>query len=100
MSKFRKEFSQANPTLTQAITDVAIIGSGMMKLLSAGAVMSTGLIGFPELSYAAETPVLGGRLRAALANAPASDTLDPAKGSNRGNSCRLVKFDRRLTEPD
>lgn len=59
MSKFRKEFSRVNPNLTQAITDVAISRRGMMKLLSAGAVMSTGLIGFPEFSFAAETPVKG-----------------------------------------
>lgn len=69
MSKFRKEFSRVNPNLTQAITDVAISRRGMMKLLSAGAVMSTGLIGFPEFSFAAETPVKGGKLRAAVANA-------------------------------
>ncbi|PRD13287.1 ABC transporter substrate-binding protein [Pantoea coffeiphila] len=100
MSKFRKEFSHANPSLTQAITDVSISRRSMMKLLSAGAVMSTGLIGFPEFSYAAETPVLGGKLRAAVANASASDTLDPAKGSNSGDYCRLFMFYSGLTELD
>ena len=100
MSKFRKEFSQANPTLTQAITDVAITRRGMMKLLSAGAVMSTGLIGFPEFSFAAETPVMGGKLRAAVANASATDTLDPARGSNSGDYCRQFMFYSGLTELD
>ncbi|WP_338494576.1 ABC transporter substrate-binding protein [Erwinia aphidicola] len=100
MSKFRKEFSRVNPNLTQAITDVAISRRGMMKLLSAGAVMSTGLIGFPEFSFAAETPVMGGKLRAAVANASASDTLDPAKGSNSGDYCRQFMFYSGLTELD
>ncbi|WP_380179016.1 ABC transporter substrate-binding protein [Kalamiella sp. sgz302252] len=98
MSKFRKEL--LNPSLTQAITDVAISRRGLMKLLSAGAVMSTGLIGFPELSFAAETPVKGGRLRAAVANASATDTLDPAKGSNSGDYCRQFMFYSGLTELD
>lgn len=100
MSKFRKEFSRVNPNLTQAITDVAISRRSMMKLLSAGAVMSTGLMGFPSFSLAAETPVKGGKLRAAVANASASDTLDPAKGSNSGDYCRQFMFYSGLTELD
>lgn len=100
MSKFRKELSQASPSLTQAITDVSLSRRSLMKLLSAGAVMSTGLMGFPAFSYAAETPVQGGKLRAALANASASDTLDPAKGSNSGDYCRLFMFYSGLTELD
>ncbi len=63
MSKFRKEFSRVPPSLTQAIADVAISRRSMMKLLSAGALMSTGLVGFPSLGMAAETPVKGGKLR-------------------------------------
>ena len=100
MSKFRKEFSRVTPSLTQAITDVSISRRGMMKLLSAGAVMSTGLIGFPEMSFAAETPLQGGKMRAAVANASATDTLDPAKGSNSGDYCRLFMFYSGLTELD
>jgi peptide/nickel transport system substrate-binding protein len=100
MSKFRKEFSRVTPSLTQAITDVSISRRGMMKLLSAGAVMSTGLIGFPEMSFAAETSRQGGKMRAAVANASATDTLDPAKGSNSGDYCRLFMFYSGLTELD
>ena len=100
MSKFRKEFKPVNPSLTQAITEVSLTRRGMMKLLSAGAIMSTGLIGFPELSFAAETPVKGGKIRAAVANASATDTLDPAKGSNSGDYCRQFMFYSGLTELD
>lgn len=101
MSKFRKEFSRVNPALSQAINDVSISRRGVMKLLSAGAVMSTGLLGFPDFSFAAaETPVAGGKLRAALANSSASDTLDPAKGSNSGDYCRQFMFYSGLTELD
>ncbi|EFE94536.1 ABC transporter substrate-binding protein [Serratia odorifera] len=100
MSKFRKEFSRVPPSLTQAIADVAISRRSMMKLLSAGALMSTGLVGFPSLGMAAETPVKGGKLRAAVANASATDTLDPAKGNNSGDYTRQFMFYNGLTELD
>lgn len=100
MSKFPKAFNRVNPALTQAITDVAISRRGMMKLLSAGVVISTGLLGFPEFGLAAETPVKGGKLRAAMANASATDTLDPAKGNNSGDYTRQYMFYNGLTELD
>lgn len=100
MSKFRKEFSHVTPSLSQAINDVSLSRRGMIKLLSAGAVMSTGLVGFPSLGFAAETPVKGGKMRAAVANASATDTLDPAKGSNSADYCRQFMFYSGLTELD
>lgn len=100
MRKFRKVFEPVNPSVTTSFADVALSRRGMMKLLSAGAVMSTGLLGFPEFGYAAQTPVKGGTLRAAMANASASDTLDPAKGSNSGDYTRQCMFYNGLTELD
>lgn len=100
MSKFNKESGAINPALTQAITEARLSRRGLMKLLSAGAVMSTGLVGFPETSFAAETPVKGGKLRAAFANASATDTLDPAKGNNSGDYSRQYMFYSGLTELD
>lgn len=99
MSKFRKEFNRVTPSLTQAINEVAISRRGMMKLLSAGAMISTGLIS-PAFSFAAETPVKGGKLRAAMANASATDTLDPAKGNNSSDYTRQFMFYSGLTELD
>jgi len=99
MSKFRKEFNRVTPSLTQAINEVAISRRGMMKLLSAGAMISTGLIS-PAFSFAAETPVKGGKLRAAMANASATDTLDPAKGNNSADYTRQFMFYSGLTELD
>lgn len=92
MSKFRKEFGTVNPALTRAITEMSISRRGMMKLLSAGAVMSTGLIGFPEMSLAAENPVKGGKLRAAMSNGSALDTLDPARSNNSADYTRQYMF--------
>ncbi|WP_345828002.1 ABC transporter substrate-binding protein [Erwinia sp. HDF1-3R] len=100
MSKFRKEFGRVNPSLSQAINEVSLSRRSIMKLLSAGAVMSTGLVAFPAISAAAETPVKGGRLRAAVANASATDTLDPAKGNNSGDYTRQFMFYSGLTELD
>ncbi|NDL62227.1 ABC transporter substrate-binding protein [Acerihabitans arboris] len=100
MTKFVKDVNLVKPSMTNTITDVAITRRGMMKLLSAGVIMGTGLIGFPDFGYAAETPVKGGRLRAAMANASASDTLDPAKGSNSGDYTRQFMFYNGLTELD
>ncbi len=100
MSKFRKEFKRVTPSLTQAITDMSISRRDMMKLLSAGAVMSSGLIAFPSLSLADETPVKGGKLRAAMANASATDTLDPARGNNSSDYTRQFMFYSGLTELD
>ena len=100
MSKFRKEFGAVNPALTQAISEKKLSRRSIMKLLSAGAVMSSGLIGFPELSFAADTPVKGGKLRAAMSNASATDTLDPAKGNNSGDYTRQYMFYNGLTELD
>ncbi len=100
MRKFHKKLAVATPALTSVINDMAISRRGMMKLLTAGAVMSSGLIAFPDLSFAAETPVAGGKIRAAVANASATDTLDPAKGSNSGDYCRQFMFYSGLTELD
>ncbi|WJY13710.1 ABC transporter substrate-binding protein [Pectobacteriaceae bacterium CE90] len=100
MSKFDKNNQAKISPLTQAITDVSFSRRGVIKLLSAGVVMSTGLFGFPDLGFAAETPVNGGKLRAAVSNASATDTLDPAKGSNNGDYTRQFMFYNGLTELD
>ncbi|NIF23831.1 ABC transporter substrate-binding protein [Candidatus Pantoea multigeneris] len=92
MSKFRKEFGTVNPTLIRAISEVSLSRRSVMKLLSAGAVMSTGLIGFPEMSVAAENPVKGGKLRAAMSNGSALDTLDPARSNNSADYTRQYMF--------
>lgn len=100
MSKYKPESDALNPTLTRALTEGSLSRRSLMKLLSAGAVMSTGLIGFPQMSFAAETPVKGGKLRAAMSNASATDTLDPAKGNNSGDYTRQFMFYSGLTELD
>ncbi|PLR39704.1 ABC transporter substrate-binding protein [Chimaeribacter californicus] len=106
MSKFLKEFSgitvstQIDPSLSRAINEVSLSRRGLMKMLAAGAVASTGLLGFPDAVFAAETPVMGGKLRAAMANASATDTLDPAKASNSGDYVRQCMFYNALTELD
>ncbi|RQM37595.1 ABC transporter substrate-binding protein [Erwinia psidii] len=100
MSKFRKVFNQVDPSFTQAIDGVTLSRRQMIRLLSAGAVIGTGLSGFPALSFAEDTPARGGKLRAALANASATDTLDPAKGSNSADYCRQFMFYSGLTELD
>lgn len=73
---------------------------GMMKLLSSSAIAgsSMGLMGMPGLSLAEDKPVLGGKMRAGIANASAIDTLDPAKGNNTGDYTRQFMFYSGLTE--
>lgn len=106
MRKFRKEFSgidlssRIDPSLSRAINEVSLSRRGLMKMLAAGAAVGSGLIGFPEQVLAAETPVMGGKLRAAMANASATDTLDPAKASNSGDYVRQCMFYNGLTELD
>ncbi len=74
---------------------------GVMKMFSAGAALSTGIISLPNSAWAAEAkPVQGGKLRAAAANSSAADTLDPAKGNNSGDYMRQYMFFGGLTELD
>lgn len=100
MSKFDKESDAVNPALTRMLTEGSMSRRGLMKLLSAGAVMSSGLIAFPQMGFAATTPVKGGKLRAAMSNASATDTLDPAKGNNSGDYTRQFMVYSGLTELD
>jgi len=100
MSKLKKESDAVNSALTRALIEGSLSRRSLMKMISAGAVMSTGLIGFPQMSFAAETPVKGGKLRAAMSNASATDTLDPAKGNNSGDYTRQFMFYSGLTELD
>lgn len=72
----------------------------MLKLLSAGAVASSGIIGFPDLAIAAEQPVKGGKMRVALSTSSASDTLDPARSNNSADYTRQFMFLNGLTEID
>ncbi|GEM_PF-6998317 len=44
-----------NNALTRMLTEGTLSRRGLMKMLSAGAVMSSGIIGFPQLGFAAET---------------------------------------------
>ncbi|OQP32821.1 ABC transporter substrate-binding protein [Pantoea latae] len=89
-----------NNALTRMLTEGTLSRRGLMKMLSAGAVMSSGIIGFPQLGFAAETPVKGGKIRAAMSNASATDTLDPAKANNSGDYTRQCMFYNGLTELD
>lgn len=100
MSKFRKEFGTVNPALTRAITDMSLSRRSMMKLLTAGAVATTGLISFPDLAQAAETPKQGGKIRAAMSNGSALDTLDPARSNNSADYTRQYMFYSALLELD
>ncbi|MGM3160169.1 ABC transporter substrate-binding protein [Dickeya undicola] len=100
MSKYEKDGKTPCSPLSQAIREVSLTRRGVIRLLSAGVVMSSGLLGFPELSLADDKPVKGGKLRAAVSNASATDTLDPAKGSNNGDYTRQFMFYSGLTELD
>ncbi|WP_432413965.1 ABC transporter substrate-binding protein [Pantoea allii] len=101
MSKIdNKESDVTNPALTRMITEGTLSRRSLMKLLSAGAVMSTGLIGFPGMALAESKPVQGGKLRVGMSNASATDTLDPAKGSNSADYTRQFMFYSCLTEVD
>ena len=72
----------------------------MLKLLSAGAVVSSGIIGFPDLAMAGEQPVKGGKMRVALSASSAADTLDPARSNNSADYTRQFMFLNGLTEID
>ncbi|MDU7869496.1 MAG: ABC transporter substrate-binding protein, partial [Pantoea sp.] len=101
MSKFdNKEPDAVNPALTRMITEGSLSRRSLMKILSAGAVMSSGLIGFSGAALADDKPVKGGKLRAAMSNASATDTLDPAKSNNSGDYTRQYMFYSGLTELD
>lgn len=100
MGKFDKDSGAVNPALTRMITEGSLSRRSLMKLLSAGAAMSSGLMGFPQVGFAAENPVKGGKLRAAMSNASATDTLDPAKSNNSGDYARQYMFYNGLTELD
>lgn len=72
----------------------------LLKMLSAGAVLSSGIIGFPELAIAESAPLKGGKMRAAMSNSSATDTLDPAKANNSADYTRQFMFYNALTEID
>ncbi|MGV8924440.1 MAG: ABC transporter substrate-binding protein [Ewingella sp.] len=101
MSKFREESGPATPKSASSLSDVNISRRGMMKILSAGAALSTGIISLPNSVWAAEAaPVKGGILRAAVPNSSAADTLDPARANNSGDYMRQYMFYSGLTELD
>lgn len=106
MSKFRKESGPVTPKSasslsTSSLSDINISRRGMMKVFSAGAALSTGIISLPNSAWAAETkPVKGGTLRAAVSNSSAADTLDPARANNSGDYMRQYMFYSGLTELD
>ena len=101
MSKFDNNDADAvNPALTRMITEGTLSRRSLMKILSAGAVMSSGLIGFSGAAQADDKPVKGGKLRAAMSNASATDTLDPAKSNNSADYTRQFMFYSGLTELD
>jgi len=91
MSKIdNKESDVTNPALTRMITEGTLSRRSLMKLLSAGAAMSSGLIGFPGMALAEEKPTQGGKIRVGMSNASATDTLDPAKGNNSADFTRQL----------
>ncbi|GAB2942502.1 ABC transporter substrate-binding protein [Hafnia psychrotolerans] len=106
MSKFRKESGPVTPKSasslsTSSLSDINISRRGMMKVFSAGAALSTGIISLPNSAWAAEAkPVKGGTLRAAVSNSSAADTLDPARANNSGDYMRQYMFYSGLTELD
>ncbi|MGC0839612.1 ABC transporter substrate-binding protein [Pantoea agglomerans] len=101
MSKFDNNDADAvNPALTRMITEGSLSRRSLMKMLSAGAVMSSGLITFSGAALADDKPVRGGKLRAAMSNASATDTLDPAKSNNSADYTRQFMFYSGLTELD
>lgn len=101
MSKIdNKESDVTNPALTRMITEGTLSRRSLMKLLSAGAAMSTGLIGFPGMALAEDKPTQGGKIRVGMSNASATDTLDPAKGNNSADFTRQFMFYSGLTEVD
>lgn len=59
MGKFDKKQQSVDSRVVQAINDASLSRRSLIKLLSAGAVMSTGILGFPSLSLAAEKPTQG-----------------------------------------
>ncbi len=100
MSKFNKGTDAVNTAMMRVLKEGSMSRRSLIKLLSAGTMMGSGLIGFPEVSFAAETPVKGGKLRAAMSNASATDTLDPAKASNSADFTRQFMVYSGLTELD
>ena len=87
-----------NDQLSAMLKKGSLSRRNMLKMLSAGAVMSTGIIGFPEFAMADSGPVKGGSLRAAMSNSSATDTLDPAKANNSADYTRQFMFYNALTE--
>jgi peptide/nickel transport system substrate-binding protein len=73
---------------------LAILAAGGMQLALAGT-----LAGVATTAHA-ETPRRGGKIRVAGDNASASDTLDPAKQSNKTDYCRGTMLYNNLTELD
>lgn len=75
---------------------------GMMKLLSGSVIAgsSAGLMSMSGMAMAEDKPVQGGKLRAAMSNASATDTLDPAKGNNSGDYARQFMVYSGITELD
>ncbi|MBT0726689.1 ABC transporter substrate-binding protein [Rosenbergiella australiborealis] len=86
--------------LSTLLKQGAMSRRNVLKMLSAGAVMSTGIIGFPDLALADSVPVKGGKMRAAMSNASATDTLDPAKANNSADYARQFLFYNALMEID
>ena len=74
----------------------------VLKILMAGGMQATlagGLAGF-AMSAHAETPRRGGRIRVAGDTAAVTDTLDPAKQSNKTDYCRGTMLYNGLTALD
>ncbi|WP_241649967.1 ABC transporter substrate-binding protein [Rosenbergiella collisarenosi] len=87
-----------NSQLSHLLKNGTLSRRSMLKMLSAGAVMSTGIIGFPEFAMADAAPVKGGKMRAAMSNSSATDTLDPAKANNSADYARQFMFYNALIE--
>ncbi|KFD18987.1 periplasmic component of an ABC superfamily dipeptide transporter [Tatumella ptyseos ATCC 33301] len=97
MSKDDKDFPNQH-TLTRSLNRGSLSRRDLIKLLSVGAVIGSGLPGFSASALAAEVPVKGGKMRAAMSNSSATDTLDPAKANNSADYTRQYMFYNGLTE--
>lgn len=74
----------------------------ILKMLAAGGMQLglAGSLGTFAANAHAQTPRRGGRIRVAGDNASASDTLDPAKQSNKTDYCRGTMLFNNLTSLD
>ncbi|PIJ45800.1 ABC transporter substrate-binding protein [Tatumella sp. OPLPL6] len=87
-----------NGQLSTLLKNGSLTRRDMLKILSAGAVLSSGILSFPDLAMAEGNPVKGGKLRAAMSNSSATDTLDPAKANNSADYARQFMFYNALIE--